>query len=369
MKKRAWLPVAFCFIGSLLLQNSPAQDVKAKNAVNLKLSGRVQLQHFYNNRLRNADSLTYHGFRIRRGRLQVDAQLTSFLKAKLQVEARDNSPRLKDAEATLKLFKNYYFRFGQFKVPVWREEIRSSGDLLLVERSPAAAFLILSLLSARQIGVELGGDLTSDFSFAFNYSNGSGEGNSEIEIATLLRDEDEVELLLTRNNGKMYSGRLNYEAANYLQLGVSGAINYLGNEVDTLDNSGENTLVAPDFGLYLPAGFDLEGAIGFGSISKSFIQEAENNSYVIVDLTGRWKKMFEKTLDNWGGLSGFEIAAGYSYIDIETNSLNQRNSYRFGPAIYFGKKARLQSNVEIVEPAEKNEDIFWRIRSQFTVNF
>ena len=127
-----------------------AQEVAAKNSVDLKLSGRVQLQHYYNNQLRNEDSLTYHGFRIRRGRFQIDAQLTSFLKAKLQVEARDNSPRLKDAEATLKLFKNYYFRVGQFKVPVWREELRSSGDLLLVERSAASTFLIVNLLSARQ---------------------------------------------------------------------------------------------------------------------------------------------------------------------------------------------------------------------------
>jgi hypothetical protein len=319
--------------------------------------------------LRNADSLTYHGFRIRRGRFQLDAQLTSFLKAKLQIEARDNSPRLKDAEATLKLFKDYYFRVGQFKVPVWREELRSSGDLLLVERSPAAAFLILSLLSARQIGIEAGGDITEKLSFAFNYSNGSGEGNSEIEIATFLRDGNNLELRLERNNGKMYTGRIDYDVTKQLQVGLSGAVNFLGNELDSLSNEGKNTLIAPDFGLYLPSGFDLEGGIAFGSISKSFIEAAENKNYVVFDLTGRWKKMFKNTLEMWGGLSGFEIAAGYSFIDIDTNELNQRNSYRFGPAVYFGKKTRLQTNAEIVEPAEQNENVFWRIRSQFTVNF
>jgi hypothetical protein len=370
MIKQVWLPTSFCFIACLFVQNSSAQDVKAKNTIDLEFSGRIQLQHYYNNRLSTADSLTFHGFRIRRGRFQVNAKLTSFLSAKLQVEARDNSPRLKDAEATLKLFQNYYFRFGQFKVPVWREEyLRSSSDLILVERSSASAFLILNLLSGRQIGVELGGNLISKLSFALNYSNGSGEGNSEIEIVTLLRDEDQSELLLTRNNGKMYTGRLDFAASERVRLGVSGGVNYVGNEVDTLSNKGENTIIAPDFGVYLPSGFDLEGALAFGNISKSFIEEAENKNYVVMDLTGRWKKMFKSTLDNWGGLSGFEMAAGISYIDIESNELNQRNSYRFGPAAYFGKKTRLQVNAEIVEPAEKNEDVFWRIRSQFTVNF
>ena len=70
----------------------------------------------------------------------------------------------------------------------------------------------------------------------------------------------------------------------------------------------------------------------------------------------------------WGGLSGFEIAAGVSYINTDSNELGERNSYRFGPAVYFSKKTRLQINLEIVDPAVKEEDMFWRIRSQFTVN-
>ena len=365
-----WFGALIVFLFFTFLQNGLSQEVKPKNSMELNLSGRVQLQHFYNDAFRTADTLTYHGFRIRRGRFQVDAKLTPYLSAKLQLEARDNSPRLKDAEARLQLFKNYYVRFGQFKVPVWREEYkRSSGDLILVERSATSTFLVLNLLSDRQIGVEFGGALTSKLSFALNYSNGSGEGNSEIEIATFLRGEDRIELLLTRNNGKMYIGRLDYDLSDKVQVGLSGVVNFIGNEVDTLSNEGENTLIAPDFGIYLPSGFDLEGGIAFGSISKSFIEEAENKNFVAADLTGRWKKMFEKELEFWGGLSGFEIAAGISYIDVDTNELNQRNAYRFGPAVYFGKKSRLQVNAEIVDPADKEQDIFWRIRSQFTVNF
>jgi hypothetical protein len=355
-------------LGCIILSNydfALSQEAKAKNSLQLTLSGRVQLQHFFNNRLKSSDSLTFHGFRIRRGRLQVDAKVTSFFSAKIQIEARDNSPRLKDAEGKLKLFNKYYFRFGQFKVPVWREEfMRSSGDLILVERSATSTFLEINLLSARQIGIEFGGQVSRHWSFLFNYSNGSGEGNSEIEILKIVEDAP----LLSRNNGKMYAGRIDFNATKSVKLGLSGAVNYIGNKVDTLDNTGKNTTIAPDFGIYLPLGIDLEGGLAFGSISKSFLEELENQNYVLADITGRWKKMLKKSNDNFGGLSGFEIAAGFSYIETDSNELNQRNAYRLGPALYFGKKSRLQVNAEIVDPAVKGKDIFWRIRSQLTVN-
>ena len=102
------------------------------------------------------------------------------------------------------------------------------------------------------------------------------------------------------------------------------------------------------------------------SVPKSMASLKELNTWI---LKFCWKKFLEEPVESWGGLSGFELAAGFSYIDIDNNDLNQRNAYRFGPAVYFSKKSRLQVNAEIVEPAEKGEDVFWRIRSQFTVNF
>jgi hypothetical protein len=357
------------FIFAMILVSNwvNAQEVRSKNSLKLDLAGRVQLQHVYNDNLSSADSITSHGFRMRRVRVQLDAKITDFLLSKIQIEVRDNSPRLKDAEGKLLLFNNYYFRFGQFKVPVWREEfLRSSGDLILVERSTAAEFLLINLLSARQIGIEAGGNLSSKFSFALNYSNGSGEGMSEIEKLVILQGHT---LSPDINNGKMLTGRVDISLNKKVQLGLSGAVNQLGSRVDTLNNKGKNTVLAPDFGIYLPAGFDMEGGIAFGSISKSFIKALENQDYLIADITGRWKKMFTSPLNQWGGMSGFEIAAGVFYINIDSNELGERNSYRFGPALYFAKKTRLQTNLEIVDPVVKEEDMFWRIRSQFTLNF
>jgi hypothetical protein len=349
------------------IQPIKAQEVQAKNSLKLDISGRVQLQHVYNSRLRTVDEETYHGFRMRRVRLEVQGELTPFLSATIQVDARDNAPRLKDGFGKMKLFQNYYFRFGQFKVPVWREEFRrSSGDLFLVERSSAAEFLVGTNLSARQIGIEAGGSPFSHFSFVVNYSNGSGEGASEIERNIL--GTDDVPLLIV-NNGKMYVGRMDYNFSDQFKVGISGAVNYVGSKVDTINNSGKNTLIAPDFGIYLPLGLQVEGGLAFGAINRAFFKGAvENQTYTIGNLSGRWRKIFKKESPEWGGLSGYELEAGYSFINLKNAEFEVRNSFAFGPAAYFGKKSRLQVNLELINPAVNNESNYWRIRSQFTVN-
>lgn len=356
--------VVLIFISLISWAN--AQEVKAKNSKSLSLGGRVQFQHLYNDKYSSVDSVTSNGFRMRRVRLQFESEITPFLTTKVQVEVRDNSPRLKDAEGKVSLFDKYYFRFGQFKVPVWREEfIRSSGDLILVERSNAAEFLVVNLLSARHIGAEVGGKPISNVSFAINYSNGSGEGASEIDKQIKQGNKLSADI----NNGKMITGRIDVSLDKRVEIGLSGVINYLGNQVGSLSNKGKNVAIAPDFGIYLPAGLDIEGGMVLGTLNKYLVKAQDDQNYTLLDLTGRWKKMLGEPLNQWGGLMGFELAAGVSYIDTEANALGEKNSYRFGPALYFAKKTRLQTNLEIVEPAVENEDMFWRVRSQFTVNF
>ena len=153
-----------------------AQEVSAPKSKSWDLTGRVQVQHLFDNDTESDAARTNNGFRIRRGRFQISSHLNDNVSAKFQIEVRDNSPNLKDAEAKVKILKHHYLRFGQFKVPVWREELRSSGSLLLVERSAAAEFLADSYLSARHVGLEFGGKIGDNVNFAANYSNGAGEG-------------------------------------------------------------------------------------------------------------------------------------------------------------------------------------------------
>mgnify|MGYP005834115789 CR=1 FL=1 len=342
------------------------QEIKSKNSKTFNLSGRVQFQHLYSNRYASQDSITHHGFKMRRVRLQFESEITPYLFAKVQVEVRDNSPRLKDAEGKLLFFNKYYLRFGQYKVPVWREEfLRSSGDLILVERSNVADFLVVNLLSARHIGVEVGGNLTSNISFIFNYSNGSGEGISEIE--KLIKQGNKLSSDI--NNGKMWAGRVDVHFNKNVQLGLSGVVNYLGSEVGDLYNKGENIVVVPDFGIYLPSRFDLEGGVAMGSLSKYFIQTQEDEDFLAVDFSCRWKRIFAESLKKWGGLCGIELAASVSSIKCDANALGEKMSYRLGPAFYFAKKTRCQTNLEVVDPVNRDEEMFWQMRTQFTVNF
>ncbi|MEK7728693.1 MAG: porin, partial [candidate division KSB1 bacterium] len=151
-----------------------SQEVKTTNSKSWDLSGNIQLQHLYNTDLAGEATRTNQGFRIRRGRLVAKGKLTDYVETSFQIEVRDNSPRLKDAEGKIKLASELYFRFGQFKVPVWREELRSSTRLLLLERSAAADFLVSNNLSARHIGVEFGRAPKEGLQFIFNLSNGAG---------------------------------------------------------------------------------------------------------------------------------------------------------------------------------------------------
>lgn len=352
--------VLFFFINHTLL----ADDIEIKNAKKWSFSGRVQMQHLYDSNTDADAGRTNQGFRMRRVRLQTSVNMTDFVSGKIQFDIRDNVPVLKDAEGEIKLFGEGYFRFGQFKVPVWREEFkRSSGKLLLVERSAVAGFLDGMLLSARHVGVEIGGDLGKKAEFAINYSNGAGEG--ERETAGSSKSDD-------INNGKMFAGRLDVELSDAIEIGISAVSNTLGNEiaVDSLDNTGAVTAIAPDFGFYLKdAGLDIEGGAVFGSVSKDFIGTADNTSFMLLDFTGRWMKKLASANENFGGMNGIGFAAGFSFIDPNGDVEKDEASYvRFGPEFYFGKNTRIQLNGEIEMPAAEGADSIFKIRSQFTVN-
>jgi hypothetical protein len=200
--------------------------------------------------------------------------------------------------------------------------------------------------------------LGKKFSFAVNYNNGSGEGNSELQ-GTKSKNV---------NNGKMWVGRVDYNFSDAFKVGLSGAINDVGIRTESLDKTGNNTLIAPDFGIYLPAGIDIEAGIAFGEISKGFIEEFDDKKYTVWDITGRWKTTFAK-MENLGGIDGFEIAAGVSGVNSDASNTDKSVEYRIGPAIYFGKKTRFQANFEVIDFADPNEDTNYAVRNQFTVNF
>ena len=351
-------------------RQSQAQDVKANNARSWSLSGLIQLQHLWNNEIENDAAKINNGFHIRRGRLQAKAKMTDRVSTKFQIEVRDNSPKLKDAEAKIKFFDDFFIRGGQFKVPVWREELRSSGKLFLVERSEVAEFLADNYLSARHIGIEVGGKLESGVGFAVNYSNGAGEGGRE--DAGRLKSE-------SINNGKLFTARLNTPLGENIEFGLSGALNQLGTKqtvFDTvvnkdvlLDKTGSVFAVAPDFGIYLSNGFNAEGGFVYGKFGKTLAGKSDDVTFMLADVNGCFKKKLNHINENLGGMDTWELAGGVSLIDPDTEvDDNEVMVFRFGPAFYFGSKTRLQFNAEIEKPTASGTDTIFKVRSQLIIN-
>lgn len=342
-----------------------SQEVKTKNARSWELGGRIQLQYLHIPDIDGDAGVTNNGFRIRRGRFEAAGQLTDWVQTKFQIEVRDNSPRLKDAEGKIKLGNSFFVRLGQFKVPVWREELRSSGKLLLIERSEVAEFLLDLNLSARQIGVEFGGTATNNIQWAVNLSNGSGEGGRE--------DAGQNKQTFI-NNGKLITGRINVPVGEKVHIALSGAANRAGMDTGIADNSGTIYTIAPDFGVYLPAGangqFDLEGGLAIGKISSDFLNTTEDREFTLFDITGRWTGKMQETREELGGLNALEFAAGITFIEPNSNvDDNETLFIRFGPAFYFGKNTRLQLNGEVESPAAEGADSILKFRAQTTFNF
>jgi hypothetical protein len=300
-----------------------AQEIKLGNAKSWSVSGLVQVQHLVSPDINSDTSETNNGFRIRTGRLHVKSKLTDFVSARFLIEGRDNNPRLLDAEGML-VFNDFFLKFGQFKVPVWREELRLAGNLLLVERSPAAAFLAGSdiLLSSRHMGMEFGGKIQKNVDFAINYSNGSGLGVSE----DAGRSKE-----FNVNNGKLFTGRINVAAKEIL---------------------------------------DIEGGIAFGSISRGLLKTRGDRKFIVSNLTGRWRSEFSQPKNHLAGCSGVEFAAGITYVEPNSNlDVDETIYFRLGPALNFGKHARIQFNGEVEQPTAKGADSMFFVRSQATFNF
>ncbi len=361
MKLHRWFGLGIFVVLVLLLHTGNSQTVEATKSRSWKFSGKVQGQYLYSPTIKNNDLRTNRGFRMRRIRLQVNINVTPWIDSEVEFDVRDNRPRLKDGYLRLKLYRNYYFRFGQFKVPVWREQLRSSGDLLLIERSTANAFLVGSFLAGRHIGIEFGGKLGRGVRFALNYSNGSGQGIRE----DALREKSQIV-----NNGKMLSARLTYPASEGVELGVSAALNYLGSNTTVVDNLGSVYVLAPDFGVYLPGGWEVEGGTAVGAFSKKFIQSDENRDFLVFDLSGRFRQNLSKPNENLAGLNGWEVAAGVSYNDPDRRyEKDETFFFRAGPALYFGKQVRWQVDLEWRVPTDPETKRYVFIRSQFGVNF
>ncbi len=111
---------------------------------------------------------------------------------------------LQDAYVDIKLFPELKIRGGKFKEPVGIERLKSSNNLLFVERS-----LANNLIPNRDVGFQIFGDILDErISYAFGVFNGVSDGGST--------DGD-------NNDGKDIAGRLFFKP--FLKTGFEGVEN------------------------------------------------------------------------------------------------------------------------------------------------
>jgi hypothetical protein len=372
MRTLLWVVIAT--LAWFLPEVGLAQEVTASKSEKWSLSGTLQFQWLHDFDLPAAGRRTNDGFRVRRSRFKAAGKVTSQVDAVFYIEVRDNSPRLKDGFGRIRLGDKLTLRFGQFKVPVWREEYqRSSGNLLLIERSAVAAYLVNRLLSARHVGVEAAIE-AGKAEILLNLSNGAGEGLRE----TAGTRKNGVGV----NNGKMLSGRLNLQLQRQLEFGISVVANRLGGDGADLNGDGIpetnrwRTAIAPDFLLTVPVGqqggLDIEGGLFFASSQDGRAAAggrlADLNAFGF-DLSGRYNRKVA-ALEEFGGLDGIEFAAGVSFVDPNTDVSDDAQSVlRAGPGFLFGKNSRLQINAELLIPQAQNANTTFRLRAQTTFRF
>jgi hypothetical protein len=116
-------------------------------------------------------------------------------------------------------------------------------------------------------------------------------------------------------------------------------------------------------------GITVEGGAAFGSVNNDYIGSEKNQSFVLLDVTGKYLSKFKGINQALGGMDAIEIAIGLSRLDPDKNiSDNEATIFRFGPGFYFGKQTILQINGEIEKYSAPNSETIFKIRSQFMVN-
>lgn len=222
---RAIVAVANCLVIGLLLKPAVATGAGAGASAgyadkSLGIEGFAQMRWQLDDK-GSGDTQNY--FRLRRLRLRATGDWNQYFRVRLQLAlqelAKDDvaGEILEDAFIRIRKSDALEIHFGQYKLPISREELRSASDQFVVDRSPIVNDNFKrSLWISRDIGVMLAGNLY-DHDVPFEYYAGvwNGEGRN--------RPADFKDL----NDTKLFGGRAEYAPV----AGVKLAGSFLANPI------------------------------------------------------------------------------------------------------------------------------------------
>jgi phosphate-selective porin OprO and OprP len=155
------------------------------------------------------------GFDVRRARLDVKGNFTSYFSYRLQTDFAEK-PKIVDAYAEVKLNDIFIITLGQFRIPVSMENLTSINKFELIDFSQAVDALtgrgkdVIGNQNGRDIGIQLGGTLIKKGSlpvveYRLGVFNGSG-----INIADTSNEAKDIALRLVINPVKGLSFGTSY---------------------------------------------------------------------------------------------------------------------------------------------------------------
>jgi hypothetical protein len=234
--------------------------------INFKFGGYFQTWLILNEyRERDPNDLNTWGFRIRRSRLNAQADIADRFNVNTWIEFSDPQRHLMDFYVSWKISPGFNLRFGQFRPPgqMYAASTTSSSNLLLYERPNSVLRLSnnMGYDSLRDIGILASGS-SHQVSFGFYVGNGMGRF---FQSGTHIESRD--------FGGGLYGGRIDVNPVNGLVLGGHFSVNKQNNvvvngsqpfDIDRLSYS--IRLAMNDLGI---SGFFTQFEFGGGSVNDN----------------------------------------------------------------------------------------------------
>jgi hypothetical protein len=301
--------------------------------INFKLGGYFQTWLILNEyRERDPSDLNTWGFRIRRSRLNIQADITDRFNVNTWIEFSGPQRHLMDFYVSWNISPGFNLRVGQFRPPgqMYAASFISSRNLLLYERPNSVLRLsnIMGYDSLRDIGIMASGS-SHQVSFSFYVGNGMGRF---FQSGTHIESRD--------FGGGLYGGRIDVSPVNGLTLGGHISTNKQNNvvvngsqpfDIDRLSYS--LRLATNDLGI---PGFFTQFEIGRGSVHDN--EEFDFSGYYLeagYRINPLWSILarYDYYIDEWtSGVSLVEenVTFGVLYLWMYNNREIIRMGVNYG---------------------------------------
>ena len=316
-------------------------------------------------------------FRIRRAEVYIKPTLTARIKSSIGMDVVPTALSLKDVYMDFLVSPKGYFtvRMGHWKKPFSREELRSSGAILMVDRGRVSEEFGPSRLAyqERDMGVAALGDFYEakvPFEYQFGIFNGNG--------ANQPTDTD---------SRKSVVGRVEAIPVAGFSIGVSFNVNDLGvglarGVTDTLGYPGnESHFKAKAYGLdwkVQKRGFILEGEFRSGDNWRGGVIGGRASANILgkrqvirgVTVRGVYVTALYKAPTKSKDLPFVEPGFRVEKYDPNTKVANDGSTF-YTPYVgfYFHEHARLQLNAVVEKPQNSARQTITTFVAQWTVRY